>query len=745
VPRGPVRRPPATDAVPRAWPARLLPNLLLALATVVVVGGGAEALARWREPPRLPIPPANDITRWGEGESEFYTIKSSATGWPPWEDYNSEGVRDREHALAKPPGVRRLVCLGDSVTLGTGLAAEDAYPQLLQDRFDALGEPIEVLNVALGGWSTGQEHVAYTRIARKYHPDLVLLGVCLNDLPELHNNLARPPGPLRALYSASALVRWAVGARAREIASIDELFSNRDAPRVREAFARFFAEVEALEKDVRGDGARLALLVLPYRGQMAPGGPPPTVQDEIAGFCRRRGLPMLDARAALGDLGASAFTDHVHLTADATQRVADAIAESDLIPPTPECVGCRVPLRAGPSRAALPELLAALGAADEARRAAAARALGNGGGEPARVVPALGRALDDPSARVRGAAAWALGHFPLEARVLVPALRAALADRAAPVRAGAAWSLGEIGPEAGEESARLLTVALRDPDAGVRRRAGAALTDVAVRCRACLPELIEVAASPEHPGRAAAAWAMGAMGPAAAPAVDALLAALRDPRAEVRSRAVWALGRIGPAARAAVTTLVPLVDDPALSWRAIDALGGIGPPAEPAVPRLVRALADTSGSVRWRAAQALGAIGAGARAATPALLAALGDAEGNVRLAAAEAAVRVEADAHVLAPALARASRDEDGRVRVAALHGLAQLGGRSRAELPAIIEATRDPDPIVRAAAAHAVKHVGPSVEARALLTALAEHDPDPGVRAEAGRGLRSHQQAGR
>ena len=29
MPQGPVRRPPATDAVPRAWPARLLPNLLL--------------------------------------------------------------------------------------------------------------------------------------------------------------------------------------------------------------------------------------------------------------------------------------------------------------------------------------------------------------------------------------------------------------------------------------------------------------------------------------------------------------------------------------------------------------------------------------------------------------------------------------------------------------------------------------------------------------------------------------------
>ena len=38
--------------------------------------------------------------------------------------------------MAKPAGLRRVAFLGDSVTLGWGLAAEDAYPQLLQDRLD---------------------------------------------------------------------------------------------------------------------------------------------------------------------------------------------------------------------------------------------------------------------------------------------------------------------------------------------------------------------------------------------------------------------------------------------------------------------------------------------------------------------------------------------------------------------------------------------------------------------------------
>jgi HEAT repeat protein len=52
------------------------------------------------------------------------------------------------------------------------------------------------------------------------------------------------------------------------------------------------------------------------------------------------------------------------------------------------------------------------------------------------------------------------------------------------------------------------------------------------------------------------------------------------------------------------------------------ALESMGPAASPAVPALVKALGDADGNVRLWAAKALGAIGAGAREAVPALAAA---------------------------------------------------------------------------------------------------------------------------
>ena len=58
----------------------LVQNLLLSAATVIVVGGAAEALCRLLERDRpAPPPVAEYITDWGG--SEFATLKSAATGW----------------------------------------------------------------------------------------------------------------------------------------------------------------------------------------------------------------------------------------------------------------------------------------------------------------------------------------------------------------------------------------------------------------------------------------------------------------------------------------------------------------------------------------------------------------------------------------------------------------------------------------------------------------------------------------
>jgi len=227
-------------------------NLSLAAGTITLLLGAGEIAARLCEPPPAAAP-ADYITDWQAWDGEFYTVKSTAVGWPPWEDYNIEGLRDREHATAKTAGTWRVACLGDSVTLGWGVRPSQAWPQVLEALGEASGRDLEVMNVALGGWSTRQELIAWRRIVRRYRPDQVLIGICLNDVAEMQNNLSRPPKLLAEWHEHSALVRRLVRAHDREIGAVEELFAMPDTPKVREGYDRMYADLRTLRDEVRSE------------------------------------------------------------------------------------------------------------------------------------------------------------------------------------------------------------------------------------------------------------------------------------------------------------------------------------------------------------------------------------------------------------------------------------------------------------------------------------------------------------
>jgi len=67
--------------------------------------------------------------------------------------------------------------------------------------------------------------------------------------------------------------------------------------------------------------------------------------------------------------------------------------------------------------------------------------------------------------------------------------------------------------------------------------------------------------------QAQGALGLGKLGPAAAPAVPALIDALRSPDQLVKQNAALALGDVGPAARAAVPALTAALADPAWQIR----------------------------------------------------------------------------------------------------------------------------------------------------------------------------------
>jgi HEAT repeat protein len=184
-------------------------------------------------------------------------------------------------------------------------------------------------------------------------------------------------------------------------------------------------------------------------------------------------------------------------------------------------------------------------------------------------VPALIRALSDPSPYVQVAAASTLSNLAGESSAVVPALLESLGDPAPELRAVAAHALGAVGR--GQP--------------------------------AVVPALIRTLDDPEPRVRYFAAAGLGRLGQEAAGAVPALLAKLTDPEGEVRKMAVVALGQIGPGAKAAVPQLMAHFRRECAAEVAT-ALSAIGPDARAAVPMLEEAV-RTGTPPGWEIAAAL--------------------------------------------------------------------------------------------------------------------------------------------
>lgn len=610
-------------------------NLTLALGVSASCLGLLEWGARaWER--RHPRPArAEYLWDWEQmWQGDFYTVGSGAVGWPPWEEFNSDGLRDQHHTQARLPRTARVAILGDSVTFGDGIEPQQAFPQLLQQRFEREGRPVEVFNLALWGWSTRQQRLAWERIARPYHPDLAVLAVCLNDIPELQNNLARPPAWLQALYGRSALVRVGIDAQGREIANVEELFTAGDSRRVRDAFERFFAELRELRDAVRADGARLAVVVLPFRFQLEPGAPPASVQARLGAFARREGLPWLDLLPVLQALGPAAFRDYDHLSPAGAALVAEALATAPWFPRPPTWSErlADVP-RAAWARQ--------LGVAEADRREAAARLLAGGHPDAGEALGLL-RALADEDPGVRAGAASALGEARLE--TAVPNLFATLQDRDEAVRAAAARALAALQPS-GDEALTGLTGALESDDGYVRGFGAWMLGQLGAGAASAVPALAAALEreSEERPG--VAAQALAKIGPAALPALPALCRTLKAALPRRRWNAAMALGRVGPAARAgAAAPLREAAHDPdgRVRAQAILALGRLRAADAESVAVLTRALEDEWPEARALAARALGWLGAPGRPAVPALNGRLRDAEPRVRREAEKALRRIQ-------------------------------------------------------------------------------------------------------
>tara|TARA_A100001037_G_scaffold288225_1_gene298589 strand:- start:346 stop:1131 length:786 start_codon:yes stop_codon:yes gene_type:complete len=95
---------------------------------------------------------------------------------------NSNGLRDNDIPYEKSQSVKRILMLGDSVTLGWGVSEHQTVSSRLERTLnEELDMPVEVINSGVGNYNTSMEVAYFFSKGFKYEPDIVILNYFIND------------------------------------------------------------------------------------------------------------------------------------------------------------------------------------------------------------------------------------------------------------------------------------------------------------------------------------------------------------------------------------------------------------------------------------------------------------------------------------------------------------------------------------------------------------------------------------
>lgn len=301
-----------------------------------------------------------------------------------------------------------------------------------------------------------------------------------------------------------------------------------------------------------------------------------------------------------------------------------------------------------------------------------------------RAVAPLKLALGHADAAVRAGAAGALGAIdPLDDETFT-ALLGTCQDPEASVRVSALRAVGELGDAKGRA---VVEQGLADGDPQVRRTALVAFSQLPVPTKEKVNAILAALEDSDEPSRAAAARALGQLGPIAKVYAAKIVGLLDSKTLEHRIDAVVALGRIHADQPEIVARLGQLLNDSRLAVPAAEALVAVGAAAKPAQADLINALTSTNRAVRPLVMQALGQIGPDARPAIPLLREAVRDAEPSARAQAVEALVRIESNLDALIPTLIETLDDADWTVRKQATVALGSLEAKAIAAVPRLFQ----------------------------------------------------------
>jgi HEAT repeat protein len=387
---------------------------------------------------------------------------------------------------------------------------------------------------------------------------------------------------------------------------------------------------------------------------------------------------------------------------------------------------------------AVPELRETLKDKNGVVRVKAAEALWKIAPLPVSVLmPVLLQAMKDKDPGVRAAAPPVIALMGAKAKTALPALVEALNDKDFSVKIAAISALGDLGPVAKNTANDLLNLATDKEFFLLEPFVGAALSNMG---DGVVPTLAAALASDLGDSRRVAAYALGSIGPGAAPATAQLGKALSHHDPATRKLAARALGMIGPKAKDALAQLEPITGDkdiavrieaalaywlvsgnakhvgvvikglddksPAVRDSACQTLALMKGAAKDAVDPVAKMIDDKD--LRVRAIITLGEIGPPAAKVAPTLKKLFTDKDDETVLRASFAYWQIAGDGKTSLPILEKLIASE--QVDKQAVHLIGEMGSAAASLMPSLVALYReDEDAAFRQAVAVAIKKIDP------------------------------------
>ncbi len=196
---------------------------------------------------------------------------------------NSLGFRGPEINKKKPEGTFRILILGDSIVMGSGLPEKVLVNSVLQKRLaeEYPASDFQVINGGIAGYDVKKERMLLKEKGVQLDPDVAVMVLCLNDVP--HTTPGDHVNPLRDipvpgkewLYENSALAYLARGlynsiGLEKDTWLWEKLRAGNHPPtmqRIERGWKEFKRETEKSAHVCREHGISLVLVLVPHQKQ----------------------------------------------------------------------------------------------------------------------------------------------------------------------------------------------------------------------------------------------------------------------------------------------------------------------------------------------------------------------------------------------------------------------------------------------------------------------------------------------